>query len=92
MACLVLRIQIILVIGVGQEIREIIHYGLYHAVGIQPGLVSLLSILRKKSFFCNHFPDLGKQVLTGMYIIHMGKPTIVIQSEVYRIQILPATS
>ena len=92
MLYLVIRIQIVLVIGVRQVIREVRHDGLYHSISIQPGLISLLCILRKEAVLCDRLTDLRKQVLTGMCIIDVGEPTIVIQTEVYRIKISPVAS
>ena len=90
MAGLIFRVQVILVVCVGQEIREIRHKGLHHPVGIQPGFVPLLGVLGKETVPGNHFPDFRKQVLACAAVIHMGKPSVVVQSEVYRVQVFPA--
>jgi len=92
MTCFVQRIQIVLVICIRQVIREIRHDGLNHSVGIQPGLVSLLSILRQEAVLRDHLSDLRQQVLTGVLVVNVSEPAIVVQTEIYRVQIIPVTA
>src|SRR5699024_116493 len=88
----IIRVQIISIIGIRQIIWEVLKHRLYETVRIQPGLITLFCILWQETFFLYDLTDLRKQILSGLLIIHMCEPAIVIQTKVYRVQIFPGAS
>ena len=67
----------------------------YGAIAAEDGRLDEFKARRldmQEAVLGDHLADLGKQVLAGMYIVHVGKPAIVVQAKVYRVQILPAAS
>ena len=86
MSDLVLGIQIVLQISVGQIVGEVLEHVLDHGVGIKPGLVTLLGIGRKEAVLLRVFLNLRDEVM-ALFIVDVLEPTEVIEAEVHGLRL-----
>ena len=78
---LVLGIQIVLQISVGQIVGEVLEHVLDHGVGVEPGLVTLLGIGRKEAVLLRVLLNLRDEVM-ALFIVDVLEPTEVIETKV----------
>ena len=83
---LVLGIQIVLQISVGQIVGEVLEHVLDHGVGIKPGLVTLLGIGRKEAVLLRVLLNLRDEVM-ALFIVDVLEPTEVIEAKVHGLRL-----
>ncbi len=86
---LVERVEVVLVIGVRQELRIVLHHHLDVAIGLEPGRIALLCILRQEALLMDKLADLGHEVFARRLVVHVGEPAIVVEAEVDRLEVIP---
>lgn len=86
---LVERVEVVLVIGVGKVLRVVFHHHLDVSVGLKPGRIALLRILRQEALLMHELADLGHEVFARRLVVHVGEPAIVVEAEVDRLEVIP---
>lgn len=86
---LVERIEVVLVVRVGQELGVVLHHNLDVAICLEPGRIALFRILRQKSLLMDKLADLRHEVLARRLVVHVSEPTIVVEAEIDRLEIIP---